>query len=169
MKNIKSTFITIITLLGLSTTLFLSSCVQDPCVDLLCQNGGQCNDGYCECIEGYEGSECEIKTASRFVGEYKGSLRCDQFPIDFTDVTINLHEEPNIITLTMGAGNTSILDMSGKATTPETHISTYVEELEATIHAYIRVDGDLIAIYLESRARNTDHAQTCRFNGTRIK
>lgn len=169
MKSIKSTFITFLSLFGLTATLLFSSCAQDPCVDLLCENGGQCNDGYCECLEGYEGAECEIKTASRFVGHFKGSLRCDQFPIDFTDVIINLHEDPNIITLSMGAGNTSILDMTGKAATPETHISTYVEELEATIHAYIRVDGDIIAVYLESRSRNTNYAQTCRFNGTRVK
>lgn len=163
----KSTLLAVLAFFAISSTVLFSSCEQDPCVDLNCQNGGSCSDGFCQCPEGYEGAECEIKTASKFVGKYSGSLRCDQFPIDFNRIEIVLAEDPNIITLMMGAGNTSILDMTGKAETPETHIETYVEELEATIHAYIRVDADIIAVYLESISKNTTHRQICRFNGLR--
>lgn len=169
MKTIKSTLIAVLAFLAISSTVFLNSCAKDPCNDLNCQNGASCNDGSCICPTGYEGAECDITAASKFVGKYSGSLRCDQFPIDFDNITITLAENPNLITLRMGAGNTSVLDMTGIAATPETHIKTYIEELEVTIHAYIRVDADVIAVYLESISLNTSNRQICRFNGLRDK
>lgn len=168
MKRIKSTLIKAFSFVILSSAIFLSSCTQDPCNDLNCQNGASCSDGHCVCAPGYEGAECDLLTADKFVGKYEGSLRCDQFPIDVKQIEIVLTEYPNVITLKMGAGNTSVLDMTGIAETPETHIETYVEELEATIHAYIRVDADRISVYLESISLNTTNRQICRFNGLRV-
>ena len=169
MKSIKSTLLAVASFLAISSTVFLNSCAKDPCNELSCQNGASCNDGMCICPTGYEGAECDITAASKFVGKYSGSLRCDQFPLEFDNIEIVLAQNPNIITLKMGAGNTSVLDMTGVAETPETHFQTYIEELEVTIHAYIRVDGDVIAVYLESISLNTDHKQNCRFNGLRDK
>ncbi len=168
MKRLKSTLIAAFSVFTLSGTL-LSSCTTDPCNSLNCQNGASCSDGHCVCPAGYEGAECDLLTVDKFTGKYQGALRCDQFPIDFKEVEIVVAEKPNVITLKMGAGNTSVLDMTGVAETPETHIQTYVEELEATIHAYIRVDGDVISIYLESISLNTTNRQVCRFNGLRVK
>lgn len=169
MKFIKSTLFAALSFVTIASTVLFTSCVQDPCNELNCQNGASCSDGHCICPEGYEGAECDLLTTSKFVGKYEGTLRCDQFPMEFDNIEIRLEQEPNVIRLVMGAGNTSILDMVGKAQTPETHIQTYVEELEATIHAYIRVNGDIIDVYLESISLNTSNRQICKFHGLKIK
>ena len=33
---------------------------DDPCADVVCQNGGTCASGVCECPVGYNGDLCEI-------------------------------------------------------------------------------------------------------------
>jgi hypothetical protein len=169
MKHLKSTILKSLSIFAVSTSLLLSSCEADPCNDLNCQNNASCSDGKCICPPGYEGAECDLMTAYKFVGKYEGVERCDQFPYEIDQVEILLHREPNEITLRMGAGNTYVGDITGIAETPETHIVTYKEELEATIHAYIRVNGDNIDIYLESISLNTKNRQTCKFIGRRVK
>ena len=41
-----------------ATALSLSSCT-DECKDITCENGGTCNEGVCECADGYFGTSCE--------------------------------------------------------------------------------------------------------------
>jgi len=36
----------------------ITSCQEDPCDNLLCVNGGICNEGKCDCPEGFGGSNC---------------------------------------------------------------------------------------------------------------
>lgn len=38
--------------------LFSSGC-KDPCDEVYCQNGGTCDEGVCDCPEGYSGPHCE--------------------------------------------------------------------------------------------------------------
>lgn len=59
-----------------STTL--TSC-SDPCKDVVCENAGTCNEGICECAEGYEGSSCETEIRAQFIGSYTGAgtVVCD--------------------------------------------------------------------------------------------
>jgi hypothetical protein len=167
MKNWKSLLITTLSFFGIVTMLLVSSCEKDPCTELSCRNGGTCSDGYCQCPTGYEGAECDITSASRFVGKYAGSLRCNNFPIQADTVTIQLVKEPDEILLKIGAGNTALLGFQGKARTPETHFVTHVDE-DVTVHAYITVDGGLLALYLETINKKVNTRQTCHFSGIRI-
>lgn len=58
MKNIKLLLI----LLGLCATILLNqSCTEDPCDDIVCQNGGTCDTGDCDCPDGFSGTTCEIQ------------------------------------------------------------------------------------------------------------
>lgn len=47
------------------STIYFSSCKNDPCKDVTCQNGGTSvssgNNCSCNCAAGYEGQFCEIK------------------------------------------------------------------------------------------------------------
>lgn len=48
----------ILILLSAAAALTFSSCKKDPCEDVNCQNGGVCNEGTCDCPEGFSGAEC---------------------------------------------------------------------------------------------------------------
>ncbi len=61
MKLLKST---LLLLAVLCTVLNTQSC-KDECDKVVCQNGGTCNDGTCECPDGYTGTNCESFDASQ--------------------------------------------------------------------------------------------------------
>lgn len=170
MKNWKISLITILCFFAVSSMILLSSCEQDPCMELDCKNGGVCSDGYCECPVGYEGAECEIPSSERFIGTYVGSVKCQTsqgaLP-SFTDtVSIALIEAPNTVKLSAAFGNTSV-EFIGEALTPEARFTTVIDN-EVTVHAYVTVDGDLLYIYLESSDQSIEYRQICKFQGLRI-
>jgi len=43
---------------------FFTSCTQtekiDLCKDITCENNGECNEGFCDCEDGFKGKHCEI-------------------------------------------------------------------------------------------------------------
>jgi len=79
---------------SLAGAVALTGCEADPCLDLRCQNSGSCAEGFCRCPTGYEGAECEIRTADRFVGTFLGTTTCDGFPILQDSVTIFFTNAP---------------------------------------------------------------------------
>lgn len=166
MKNWKSILITFCCFFTIAGMVFFSACVKDPCLDLTCQNGGSCSDGFCQCPTGFEGAECDITAASRFVGTWKGADRCNNFPLNPSTVTISVVKEPNEIELKMGAGGTILTGFRGTAATPETHFNTY-EDNDVIIHAYITVDGPLLQLYLQTISKTTGARQNCYFAGER--
>lgn len=137
-------------------------------MDLNCKNGAACSDGLCQCPTGWEGAECDIPASSRFIGEWEGSLRCDNFPVQQdVKMSITLVQSPNLIELHLPFGNTSVIKFDGIAQTPETHIVTHVDS-DVTIHAYVTVDADLIYVYLETIDKRITLRQICRFTGHRV-
>lgn len=147
--------------------VLLNSCVQDPCTELSCRNGGVCSDGFCQCPTGYEGAECDITAASRFVGKWAGAVRCNNFPLEIDTVSIMLKEAPNKIALHIGAGNTAAISFEGIASTPETHFTTY-DDGEVEVNAYIRVEGNYLQVYLQSINKQFNQRQNCYFSGIRL-
>jgi len=90
----KTSLITAFAFIGITTTVLYSSCEQDPCLDLKCKNGGACVEGLCRCKTGFEGAECEIKAADKFLGLYIGERTCTGSPIS-DSVLIFLDEYPD--------------------------------------------------------------------------
>lgn len=72
MKFLKSFFIASATLLGISATLFSSCSSKDSCDTLVCQNGGTCAGGFCNCPTGFDGPQCENRITDRYIGKYAG-------------------------------------------------------------------------------------------------
>jgi hypothetical protein len=69
MKNI-ATILAILMLPSFIVLTSLTSCQNDPCEAIECQNGGSCNEGVCECPEGYEGAFCQNLNSQQHFGEY---------------------------------------------------------------------------------------------------
>lgn len=69
MKKMKMYLMT--AMLGVaSLSMVFTSCETDECKDVICENGGLCNetDGSCDCPAGYEGTSCETQSISKFLG-----------------------------------------------------------------------------------------------------
>ncbi|MEX0967925.1 MAG: hypothetical protein WD077_11850 [Bacteroidia bacterium] len=69
----------------------LTGCENDPCEDVVCQNGGLAtevgdDDCECDCAAGYEGEECATVSADKFVGMFEGSDDCTgaSYPVEIT-------------------------------------------------------------------------------------
>lgn len=62
--------------IGILCLLVLAACKKDPCEELLCQNGGTCMEGICECPAEYEGEFCETLLQVKFLGTYDASYDC---------------------------------------------------------------------------------------------
>lgn len=45
--------------------------ITGPCAGVVCYNDGQCIDGKCICIAGYEGDKCEIDSRERYLGSWE--------------------------------------------------------------------------------------------------
>ncbi|HTN44888.1 MAG TPA: hypothetical protein VL098_00970 [Flavipsychrobacter sp.] len=95
----KTTFITVCAFLGVTSTMLYTSCEQDPCLDLKCEHGGSCAEGLCRCKVGYEGAECEIMAADKFLGLYVGERACDGLTPIRDSVIIFLDKYPNKVKL----------------------------------------------------------------------
>lgn len=167
MKNWKSILVTVLSFFAITGMVLLNSCVKDPCTDLACKNGGTCSDGLCQCPTGYEGAECEIKSSSRVLGKWAGSTRCNNFPIQSDTLNITLVSEPNQILMRLGAGNTALLGYKGTTETPETRFYTYTDP-QIEVNAYMRVDGNLIQLYLQTLNKQVNTRQNCYFSGHKI-
>ena len=81
MKNIK---VFILCCLSMGAIVAFSSCEDDPCETVVCQNDGVCSDGVCDCPDGYSGTLCETEQRTVFLGTYNAAEECSSAPF-FTD------------------------------------------------------------------------------------
>jgi len=64
MKNVKYIFSVLFFFL-----IFMMSSCSDPCKDVQCVNG-ECIDGVCDCLVGFEGDDCNTLFKTKFFGDY---------------------------------------------------------------------------------------------------
>ena len=77
--------------------LALTGC-KDECKDVVCQNGGTCDEGTCLCATGYEGTNCETEVRAKFVGSYSVQESCQSGNYTFSmSVTSSSTGVSNII------------------------------------------------------------------------
>jgi hypothetical protein len=78
MKSLKHIALGAFLVAGTFGVTLYSSCSKDKCKDVVCNNGGSCNEGVCSCPTGYEGANCETLSRAKFVGTYAGTEICSQ-------------------------------------------------------------------------------------------
>lgn len=71
---------------------------KDPCEDVVCYNGGHCEDGTCVCAAGYEGADCKTESREKFLGTWYGYNHTDSFA--FTTDIIVLNESITTVKIT---------------------------------------------------------------------
>lgn len=70
MKPIKNILFSAMLTLGAFGAITYTACNKDECKDVVCQNGGTCDGGNCNCPAGYEGDRCQSKSNAKYVGTY---------------------------------------------------------------------------------------------------
>lgn len=75
MKSIRNIAFSVLLTLGAFSAVTYTSCNKDECKDVVCQNGGTCNDtdGSCVCTTGYEGTNCETAVRTKYFNTYRGN------------------------------------------------------------------------------------------------
>lgn len=167
MKTFKYILITTLCFLGLSGAVFVTSCEVDPCSELSCKNGGNCINGLCSCPAGYEGAECEFKSADRFLGKYAGLSRCGIYPAVEDTATIVLISYPDQVEVQIGLGNTSILKSQGTARTPYIIFPVY-EDGGVKVTTTAVIDNKQLTFYKETLNKTTGGRDVCEFIGIRV-
>lgn len=86
MKSIRNIAFTALLTLGAFSAITYTSCNKDECKDVVCQNGGSCLEGTCSCATGYEGTNCETLSRTKFIGTWTGTDECgtDSYNITLT-------------------------------------------------------------------------------------
>lgn len=163
MKLWKHALISAFAFFGISTTVLLTSCEQDSCVDLKCRNGGACVEGFCRCPTGYENTECQDQVATKFIGRFIGHLTCqDSAPLVDT-VDIWLKQAPNQIYFVQRRSifDTIAATVDGKDL--EIGVTTGDNSRRYTTG---NLNGSTLAIFYESTINtNTGEKITCNFRG----
>lgn len=69
MKNFKNLLVASFLTIGAFASTMMVSCNPDPCKDVVCANGGTCDDvtGACKCAAGYEGTGCDSLSRDKFL------------------------------------------------------------------------------------------------------
>lgn len=99
MKSIRNIALSALMTIGAFSAITYTSCKEDKCKDVVCQNGGSCTEGVCSCTTGYEGTLCETEVRTKFVKTWTASDK------DITNVTVPTY---NAI-ITKGTAVTDIL------------------------------------------------------------
>lgn len=67
MKSIRNIAFSALLTLGAFSAVTYTACNKDACKDVVCNNGGTCVDGSCQCAAGFEGVTCDVQSRSRFL------------------------------------------------------------------------------------------------------
>lgn len=167
MKFWKSSLLTVFSFLGIASTVLYNACQIDTCSDLKCVNGGSCANGFCNCPTGYEGSQCEIKMETKFLGVYYGNTSCDANPAiyDTAAVWAQTGSLTNL-NVVLYSNKTDTLNGTISGTTiviPDVSYSGYSRHINVTL-----VNGNKLNVFTEINSldnRGNPIKSTCTFIG----
>lgn len=126
MKKMKIFSLSALSALALSTMLFFSSCTPDPCKDVTCLNNGTCNDGNCECVTGYEGTDCGTEVRAKFLGPYSVTDGCSASGA--ATYSININKSNTEINVVLISNFWNLFANNVKATVNGTNLTIATQE-----------------------------------------
>jgi hypothetical protein len=110
MKKVSILGSTFLAAIAFSTVMFFNACDEDACKDVVCQNGGTCVDGTCICAEGYEGTNCETRTADKYAGTWSVVDVCTSDTYPYTaDIAVSSTEAAKILISNFGGFGSSVV------------------------------------------------------------
>lgn len=172
MKIVKNKALLVI--LGIAVfSVAIISCTLDPCKDIVCNNGGVCADGSCDCVAGYEGTDCTTLSATKFLENNNASKN-----YTFTDVgssscpgtytgllTMALSSTDNtklIITNFSGFGNTT----SVTATVDGTTLTIATQQVQGAPANTVSGTGTYSNGIISGSYTHNDGTSTCTYDFT---
>lgn len=117
MKSIRNIAFSALLTFGAFSMVTYTACNKDECKDVVCQNGGTCVTGTCNCPTGYEGTNCETLSRAKFIGTYTGNETCTIGSDNYT-VTIAAQSDDLRMTLTniYNDNFSAVCTVTGKST-----------------------------------------------------
>ena len=103
MKALRNILVTALLTLGLFTIITYIACNKDRCHNVVCLNGGACDDGSCTCATGFEGNRCQTASRDKFIATFNGSDSC----------SVEGFREYHIRFLEVPSGNKTQMTMKG--------------------------------------------------------
>ncbi len=150
--------------------LELSSCSRPVCAEIVCQNGGVCRDGFCQCTDGWSGAECTVRPNVSFNGKYHGALKPgvgiayldsiliveDTLTVDSFDMAFRFDIYPIDVKARIFEENKFYFDRHQVSSLPE-----------AFIEGNGMLEGDKITMYFQDEKEGEDTILNCSFFGKR--
>lgn len=72
MKSIRNIAFSALLAVGAFTTVTYTACTKDDCKDVVCDNGGTCVSGACNCPNYYSGATCQTEIRTTYYNTYIG-------------------------------------------------------------------------------------------------
>ena len=163
MKKIKiGLFVAVLAVIG---ALFVShSCTKDPCEDVVCQNGGTCADGKCNCAAGYEGTNCETEWRTKLIGTFNGTENCGTAGSLSITVTKSSTEVKRVI-MDIGNGINFYADMS--TSTSGAMPTQTIASGAASISGSVSISGTQMTATYTITYTDGSPTDNCSYTGTK--
>ncbi len=128
MKRMKTVAFTLLLAFGAFSAITYTSCSKDECKDVTCVNG-TCIGGACSCPTGYEGTQCQTESRTKFIHQYTVNASCQASYVanitagtgsDVTQVVIS-----NLANMNSAAGTTTTVTATvngNEITIPEQNV-----------------------------------------------
>ena len=113
MKSIRNVAFSALLSLSAFSLVTYTACNKDECKDVVCQNGGTCVTGTCNCATGYEGANCETAVRAKFI---KTWTAVDKDPADTYTYSAIITEGAGITEINISKFSDDYFAASVKAT-----------------------------------------------------
>jgi len=168
MKSIRNIAFSALLAVGAFTTVTYTACNPDECKDVVCQNGGTCVTGNCNCTTGFSGTNCETQIRTTYYNTYKRNgtdsdgdtytnwgLKFYKVGDDAKKMGLDVMDNNNVnavaLTVTLQSNTTFTIDSKVDGTTTFTGNGT-VDANKATLSLTVNdtVDGTYIVTFSNS-------------------